>query len=178
MKHPQTGTISVRRYDIFISAIGLPLASGYLLPAGTAFVCRRGGHRSEMVFQHPSSGELSMVVMPKKRIADEMQRGLRQQLPIRLAAAFRFPVDHIQRTRPIPGRHYALRLPMPALDGGTWQVGTVVRYQPMNGLHVFSVVGVYSNGYPARLVLGDEDLRAMSPCAAPQEGPVNPLLAA
>lgn len=156
-------SFSVRRRDIFISHIGLALASGDVLPAGTAFVCKRGGHQAQLVFQHPIRGDLAMVTMGKQRICEEMRRGVRQQLPIRLAAASGYPIDHIPRVRPIAGRSYLLTLPMPALNGGMLPVGTLLQYQPMNGLHVFNIMGSISNGFPARLVFGDDDLRAIAP---------------
>jgi hypothetical protein len=159
-----TYTLSVRRHDIFISRIGLRMASGAILPAGTAFVCRRGGHQAELVFQRPADGGLAMVTMPKQRIAGEMRRGLRNELPIRLAAAFSFPLDHIPRTRPVAGRRYLLRIPMPSLSGETLPQGTLVEYNPMNGLHVFNIVGRIHNGFPARLIFGEDDLRALAPC--------------
>lgn len=156
-------TISIRHMDVFVSSVGFPLVSGEVLPAGTTFLCRRGGARCELVYQHPQRGNLAMVVMPKQRIAAEMQRGVRQNIPIRLAAAFGYPLDHVRRVRPIPGQYYALALPMPSLDGEALPAGTRIHYQPMNGLHVFNIEGKFRNGYPARLVFGDEDLRAIVP---------------
>lgn len=158
-----THSISVRHKDIFVSRVGLPLASGEVLPPGTTFVCRRGGARCELVYQHPLRGDLIMVEMPKSRIASELRRGVRQNIPLRLAVAFGYPVDHVPRIRPIPGRCYALALPMPSLDGQALPAGTRIWYQPMNGLHVFNIEGRLRNGYPARLVFGDEDLRAIVP---------------
>ena len=155
--------LSVRHGDIFLNLIGLPLASGDVLPVGTPFVCRSGGIRAELIFQHPIRGELSMIVMAKPRIQREMRRGVRSDLPIRLAAAFGYPLDHIPRVRPIPNNYYALAIPTTSLDGEELPVGTVVSYVPMNGLHVFTIEGRTRLGFPARLVFGDEDLRTLLP---------------
>lgn len=163
--------ISVRRFDIFVSTQVLPLASGFMLPAGTPFVCKRGGEDGELVFQHPGHGGLSMVTVSKTRIASFMERGVRHDLPIRLAVAFGYPIDHISPTRPFTGRWYELRVPMVSRDGSILPVGTRLSYQRMNGLHVFTMQQVSGEGHPKRLVLGEEDLRGLAPCSAPRHTP-------
>lgn len=155
----------VWRNDIFVSQVRIPLASGFTLPAGTAFVCRKGGLACELVFQHPGHGGLSMVSMTSHRVGIEMVRGLRHHLPMRLASAFGYPVDHIRAVRPVSGRRYQLRAPVLSLDGATLPVGTMLDYCFINGLHVFTILGKSRNGYPARLVLGEEELRAIEPVA-------------
>lgn len=155
--------ISVRSRDIFISLIGIPLASGHTLPTGTAFVCRRGGATAALIFQHPGTGRLASVAMGKPRIQRELRRGGRHDLPLRLAAAFGFPLDHVPCPRPIANAHYRLAIPIPSLDGGELPAGTKVLYQAMSGLHVLTLPGRERHGFPARVVIGDSDLRALTP---------------
>lgn len=164
-------SISVRRNDIFISTLGMRLGCGYALPARTAFVCRRGGEMAQLVFQHPKHGGLSMITVSKDRLSREMERGLRPQLSFRLALAFGYSVDHIPILLPVPGRWYELRVPMLARDGSELPAGEKLYYQRMNGLHVFSAPDRKIYGYPARLVLGENDLRGVAPCPYPSKTP-------